>query len=196
MKSQAQLGTGFKAVDFTFTALNNNNQVVNLYDWLDSNKYVIIDVSATWCGPCWEYHKSKALEDLYSAHGPGTATNDVRVVFIEGDASTTDDNMNGIGSGAQGNWLAGTLYPMCNPSAATLNPFFGSYDIRGYPTVYIVCPDRTIRMVGTQPAAVLYSFITSKCPDKILVEVSPSSITGKLMSCSKSFDFDYGINSS
>ena len=47
MTMKAQLNDGMKAKDFTFNALNNNGQLVNLYSWLDSGKYVFLDVSAT-----------------------------------------------------------------------------------------------------------------------------------------------------
>ena len=54
-----------------------------------------MDISATWCPPCWSYHQGGALEDLWVNHGPAGApgvsantTDDVVVLWFEGDAST------------------------------------------------------------------------------------------------------------
>ena len=46
------------------------------------------DFSATWCGPCWSYHESGVLEELYDTYG-SDGTNELRVFFIEGDDGTT-----------------------------------------------------------------------------------------------------------
>ena len=190
--SQAQLITGRKAPDFTVTALNCNSQVVNLYAWLDSNKYVFVDVSATWCGPCWAYHNTKALETLFTEHGPGTTTDDVRVLFIEGDASTTDADMAGTGSNTQGNWLNGTLYPMCNPVSPLVNTIGADYEIKYFPTVYMICPDRTVRELTQPSAATMYSYITDiGCPEKITIDPAFSTIAGKLISANGDFSFNY-----
>ena len=58
--AQAQLAPGSIAPDFTVSAYQpwlstagmNNNGTYNLYDYLDAGYTVILDVSATWCGPC------------------------------------------------------------------------------------------------------------------------------------------------
>lgn len=62
--AMAQLPPNSNAPDFTTTDIDGNTQ--NLYDYLDQGYTVFLDISATWCGPCWNYHQSGALEDLYT----------------------------------------------------------------------------------------------------------------------------------
>ena len=61
----AQIADNSICPDWTGTDINGNTY--NLYSILDSGYTVFIDVSATWCGPCWAYHNSGALETLYTS---------------------------------------------------------------------------------------------------------------------------------
>ena len=115
--THAQLPDGSVAPDFTVTDINGTEH--NLYSYLDQGYSVVMDVSATWCGPCWGYHQSGALEDLYVNHGPAgfpgvsaNTTDDVMVLLFEGDGSTTQADIEGTGGNTQGNWLAGTAFPI------------------------------------------------------------------------------------
>lgn len=54
----AQIGS--TAPDFNVTDINGNSH--NLYEILDAGYIAIIDVSATWCGPCWTLHQSHTLQ--------------------------------------------------------------------------------------------------------------------------------------
>ena len=47
----------------------------------------MMDISATWCGPCWSFHDGHALKNLYMSHG-SAGSNEVGVIFVEGDGST------------------------------------------------------------------------------------------------------------
>ncbi len=154
---QAQLPDGTIAPDFTGTDLNGNTH--NLYDYLDQGYTVIVDVSATWCGPCWAYHNSHALRDVFEDHGPGTADDRVIVLFIEGDEDTTVPELNGVGSATQGNWVQGTPYPIINDhNIADL------LQITYFPTIYRICPSRVITEVGQQTATSLWNGIQANCP--------------------------------
>ena len=159
METKAQLPDGSTAPNFTFTDMNGNSQ--DLYTYLNAGKVVVIDVSATWCGPCWNYHNSGNLENFYNQYGP-PATNQAMVIFIEGDNATTNADMNGTGSNTQGNWTAGTPYPMCNPSpVATFN---SNYAIGYFPTMYMICPDKKTTKVDQYTTAQLYNTMMAKCP--------------------------------
>jgi hypothetical protein len=154
--SYAQLPDGEIAPDWTMTDIDGITHT--LYDYLDQGKVVFIDVSATWCGPCWNYHNSHALRDLYNTYGPA-GTDEVMVFFVEGDGSTTLDDLNGTGSSTYGDWVTGTPYPIINSTAIN-----GSYDIGYFPTVYMICPDRVIKEVGQMTTNELYTQ-SQTCPD-------------------------------
>ena len=184
--SQAQLTAGSIAPDFTATDINGTTY--HLYDYLDQGKTVVIDVSATWCGPCWSYHNSGALEDLYTLYGPG-GTDEMMVFYIEGDAATTLADLNGTGSNTQGNWVAGTPYPIID-NASIAN----SYAIRYFPTIYMICPDRVVREVGQLPTADMYTAreecsIATQAVDAGItnsmtaLNFTPASCTGVTIKC-------------
>jgi Secretion system C-terminal sorting domain len=152
--SYAQLADGAHANDFTVT--DQFGVQHNLYSYLDQGMTVILDISATWCGPCWMYHQSGTLDELYMMHGPAGApgvdaatTNDVMVIWVDGDGSTTDAEVAG-GAGSQGNWLLNSAtglpldYPVCNPIAADADAINADYAIGYFPTVYQICPDRSV----------------------------------------------------
>ena len=163
--SFTQLPNGSVAPDFTLVDLNGTSH--NLYSYLNNGYTVFIDFSAVWCPPCWSYHTSGALEDLYMNHGPAgmpnvnaNTTDDVMVFFIEGDEGSLAD-LNG-GSGSQGDWVTGTPYPIIPTYSGTNSPqISATYAISGWPTIYMVCPDRLISETGQSQNP--YSFVNS-CP--------------------------------
>ena len=181
--SNAQLADGSIAQDFTVTAYQpwlsaagmNNNGTYNLYDYLDAGYTVILDVSATWCGPCWNHHLTGALDDLYINHGPAgqlgvsaTTTNNVMVIWLDGDGTTADATMLD-GNGSIGNWVEpnATLgqipFPMANPVTATANQINNDYNIAYFPTIYKICPNRVVSEVGQLTATEFYASVGT-CP--------------------------------
>jgi len=137
IRLSAQLPDGSVAPDFT--AQDIMGQTHHLYDLLDSGKIVVIEISATWCAPCWVYHTSNALRNLYNEHGPA-GDDKLRVFWVEGDPNT---NLNclygpsGCNGGSAGNYVAGTPYPILdNADIAT------AYQITYYPSIFVICPNK------------------------------------------------------
>lgn len=167
--ASAQLPDGSIAPDFTLTDIQGHSH--NLYTYLNQGKTVFIDVSATWCGPCWGFHETHALDNLWTNHGPSGApgvssntTNDVVVIYIEGDGTTNTMDLHGLSTDTQGDWVSGVDHPIIDPNATTINTFNDNYAIGYFPTIYKICPNRVIMEVGQMTAAQLYASVSS-CPD-------------------------------
>lgn len=179
--ANAQLPDGSIAPNFTLTDIDGNVQ--DLYTYLDAGMTVVIDVSATWCGPCWNYHNTGALESLWVNHGPtggpgvsASTTNDVIVLFIEGDGSTNSADLNGTGSNTQGDWVTGVEHPIIDPAASAVNAFNNDYAIGYFPTIYMICPNRIITEVGQQSASALYASV-GDCPAPASAPADAAALT-------------------
>ena len=153
-QGNAQIADGSVAPDFTVTDINGNVHTLSTY--LNAGKTVIMDVSATWCGPCWSYHNTHALEDIYNSYGVN-GSNEVVVLFVEGDASTTLANLNGTGN-TQGNWVAGTPYPIIDDASIS-----SLYQIAYFPTVFRICPNGLVYEIGALSASGIKSNINTNC---------------------------------
>lgn len=161
--TQAQLPDYGVAPNFTVTDLDGNQH--ELYDILEQGKPVIIDMYATWCGPCWNYHQDHILEDLWTQYGdPGTG--ELFVMGIESQPGNTVDQINGIQgntgnpytSNTAGNWLTGISYPMIDDE----NPA-DLFNLGYFPTIVTVCPDRSTTETGQASVANHYA-AASACP--------------------------------
>jgi len=145
--ANAQIADGSIAPDFTVTDIDGNE--VNLYSILDEGKTVIMDIFATWCGPCWNYHQSHVLTDAFEAYGPN-GTNELYVIAVEGDGSTALECIYGPGadcnSTTYGDWTEGVPYPIINDAQIPQD-----YELAYYPTIYIIYPNKIVSELGQQP---------------------------------------------
>ena len=102
---------------WTADDMNGNTHV--LQNHIDESKAVLVDISAHWCGPCFDLHESHSMAGVYHDFGPD-GTNEVMVFFTDVDASSSIPILQG-GSGSQGDWITGTEYPIIGPNGQGAN---------------------------------------------------------------------------
>ncbi len=187
--ANAQTPVGTLVQDFSLTDINGNPH--SLYQYLDAGKTVVIDISAIWCGPCWSYHGTDALEDFYLAHGPAGA-DDAMVFWMEGDASTGTPCLYAPGACAggtsQGDWVTGSTHPIFDLSSAEASAL--PLEIAYFPVMYVICPNRTVYKSGVAGSIGTLSLLNSYMGDCSIavsgVNAAINSYTGETEFCGSS----------
>lgn len=144
----SQLSDWSTAPDFSLPDLDGNTH--ELYDYLDEGYSAVLDFSATWCGPCWNYHQNGILEEIYDDYGPG-GEDKVMVFMIEADPGTTQPCIYGpanCSGGSIGDWTAGVDYPILNPGASGAATVNSDFQINYYPTLYGISPIGEVLEIG------------------------------------------------
>lgn len=126
-----------------WTATDINGVEWNLYSILDEGKSVVLEFSYTTCGPCWTFHNSGTLKDVYEAYGPD-GTDELMVFFIESVEQTGLADLQGETENTQGNWVEGTPFPIIDNHLVS-----DLYQFPLYPSVAYICPDRKTYIMPT-----------------------------------------------
>tara|TARA_R110000824_G_scaffold235872_1_gene424638 strand:- start:400 stop:1635 length:1236 start_codon:yes stop_codon:yes gene_type:complete len=101
-----------------------------------TNKAVLVDISAHWCGPCWNWHSTHIMQELYHDFGPD-GTDEFMVFWIDGDGNSSVSILQGS-SASQGDWVTGVDYPIIGPNGQGAS-VASNYTFGGYPTLFLHC---------------------------------------------------------
>lgn len=126
-----------------------------------------MDISATWCAPCWNYTQTGTLSEVNKLLGKEGLDNTV-VLFIEAESTNTIDQLYGItgsvgnnhADGTFGDWVEAIDYPIIDD--ASLGDL---YEINYYPSLFKICPieKRVYQINQVSTNQILDIVLNNKC---------------------------------
>jgi thiol-disulfide isomerase/thioredoxin len=118
------------AKDFSVKDLEGNTH--HLFDYLDNNKYVLLDFFTTTCGSCQTYahHVSASYSDFGCNNG--------NVVVLGINWGSNNINVHAFDS------VYGAFYPAVSGTQGGGNRVVDTFQIMSYPTVILIAPGKEI----------------------------------------------------
>lgn len=116
------------------------NEEVNVQDWLDDNKTVVLNFFTSWCSQCWEFKESNWLNQLNVQYGP-LGTDQIRILSIEAEPMNSPDHLQMeitgvIPNRSQGDWTQEVSYNIIDDAS-----FNEEFAIELAPVIYIIRPN-------------------------------------------------------
>jgi len=130
------------AKDFSAKDLQGNTH--HLFDYLDSNHYVLLDFFTTSCGSCQTY--ASEVSAAYSDFGCNTGN----VVVLGINRGSSNAQVYAFDS------TYGAYYPAISGTQGGGNRVVDSFEVVSYPTVILIAPDRQILEQYIWPPSQLY----------------------------------------
>jgi hypothetical protein len=131
--SMAQIANGSLAPNISGVDIYGNSY--DLHSILGSGRGVIIDLSATWCYPCYIMHRTGFFDMINKNYGP-EGTDELVVLFLETDNSTNLADLQGTGTYTVGDFTSCTDVPILDNMASAAS----AYQVSGIPQFFVINP--------------------------------------------------------
>ena len=116
------------------------NQAINVQDWLDQGKPVIVNFFTSWSKQSWEYYETNWLNDLNAEFGPN-GSDEIRIIAIEGEPLNGPEQLSMEVSGVRphksyGDWTQMVSFPILDD-----DQFNSAFNADLFPITYIIRPN-------------------------------------------------------
>lgn len=124
--------TDYKTVDI-------NGNYISIGDLIKAGKYIFLDCSAIWCGPCWDFHNARGLEKIQDNF---QGKIEPLLIFPEGDSrAAIEGKVHGTtGRKSHGDWTNGGKSVVHTISDREITKAL-NINIEGYPTFVLITPE-------------------------------------------------------
>jgi hypothetical protein len=135
-----------------------SNQDINVQNWLDDGKPVLVSFFTSWSKQSWEYYNTNWLNDLNAEFGQ-SGTNQIRILGVEAEPYNSPDQLKMEIAGTRplksyGNWLAISSFPIIDDASFNL-----AFSADLFPITYVIRPNGTMIELNRNGALLDRAFI-------------------------------------